>query len=403
VSTTNVNTYVQEQLRKGYSRKQIEQALKQSGYSQSAIAAAFGNPLVSYVQQYLDKGYTAVELRHWLLQQGYPAKQVDEALHQPKHHVHHVAGESLAKIFIVIFLAGVIVVGSYFGINAIFYQSTALLDFSLDSENTLLQAGDDVSFYVNLVNLGAGRFDVVLTHSLIGPNNEVLDKKEETLAVETSARVLRTLKTPKGLPAGRYVIKSEADYAKQEAIASFEITVTSEVNTQPPITPPTNNPPSNNPTPPSPPVIPPTNTPPVLPTATNEFTQTLNKVKTLGSSQPTTAIGWCNDLPEQAQQATCHFELAKVVNQHGYCDAIPVVATRDACYFHFMNQGEYGMCNQFSQEETQELCSQLFYYKTISTYAQNNETTALYDAVGYEPGAAQEANTTQPNLDSILH
>ncbi|MFH1174026.1 MAG: hypothetical protein V1725_02770 [archaeon] len=378
--------YVRQQLNAGYAKEQIILALKRAGYAERDIASAFQqssqqisspavSPLVSYVQDMLRRGYAPLQVRQWLLQQGYTSADVDAAFGTSVH-VHHIATGSIVKVIFALFIIGLFIGGGFFAVQHLFTKQ-GLLDYSLSNKQSTLLPGDTVRFSADLVNLGKGRFDVTLTHKLVDSTAVVLDEAKETIAVDTSVRRSVELTLPKWVPAGKYTVLSEAAYEDKTATASFSITII-----------------SNTPSRPS----------PVVQNATNASNGSSTP---LPSSLPDEYYDIIIDenpvIPAACTTSSCIINEARMTNNPYVCSAITDAEDRDSCLLQFMNQGNYAVCNLFTNATTAELCSKLYYFKTLSDYAQNNQTQEilLLTNVTYVTVNAT-ANETDYTLDDVI-
>lgn len=86
--------------------------------------------------------------------------------------------------------------------------------------------GGELLTSIKLINVGsAGRVDVFLDYQIIGPENKVVLKKRETVAVETQANFVRTFDIPSDAKPGAYKIFVRNTYAEGK-IADSEYSFT---------------------------------------------------------------------------------------------------------------------------------------------------------------------------------
>jgi hypothetical protein len=387
----NLREYVQQQLTAGYSREQIRQVLLRSGYSEKEISAVLTHQapvqdsFTVYVQDLLRKGYTPVQLRSWLISQGYTSSQVDTALSPPVQVVHHVSTGTFVKFFFVIFCIGLLFGGGYFAVEYVFTKP-ALLDYTLHPGQNSVLAGDKVRFSVDLVNLGKGKFDVTLKHKLVDKNGTSIDQLQETIAIDTSVRRSVELNVPKWVSSGQYTVFSEADYSGKKATASFDVTL---LGTSPLPKPKQNNTQNNHQT---------SNQTRDVPIENNQTDQENSPLQPeQPQEQPSVD---CSQL-QGNRQSTCYLSQARQASNPEFCQVIEDADQRDACYFTFMNQGNYEVCNKFSNQNATQLCSKLFYYKTLSEYVKNNQSQEILRMTNYTANTTNVTNN-EYSLDDVL-
>ncbi|MEJ0053955.1 MAG: hypothetical protein WDN10_04515 [bacterium] len=88
--------------------------------------------------------------------------------------------------------------------------------------------GGTLSFSLTLLNFGtARRADVVITYRILDAAGAEAYSQQETVAVDTTASVVRHVEVPGTLAPGRYTLESEARYPFQEApaVSRFSFTV----------------------------------------------------------------------------------------------------------------------------------------------------------------------------------
>ncbi len=75
-------------------------------------------------------------------------------------------------------------------------------------------SGEELIASVKLINVGsAGRIDVFLDYTILDPEENIIFKRRETVAVETQANFVRTFDIPKDSKAGSYHILAQIVYA----------------------------------------------------------------------------------------------------------------------------------------------------------------------------------------------
>ena len=183
--------------------------------------------LISYIQQQLRNGYSISAIRQKLIEYGYPQQQIDEAINtvyqtpaSVKHEIH--IGKSTIIALIVVFI-GLGLIGT--AIMLYFNQSAApkqLLDVNIIPVKGSVQPGETLNFNVELSNLGSGeRFDVLLKYEVSHAiSDEILTVKEESIAIETRTSVTAEIPIPDSAEPGDYYVRTKAIYGDKTATAA---------------------------------------------------------------------------------------------------------------------------------------------------------------------------------------
>ena len=104
-----------------------------------------------------------------------------------------------------------------------------LLDVKVAALNKKVEPGQYLRFRVDLSNLGqTKKVDVFINYVIKDVVTEdIIEKKEKTLALETSLSFTETMKIPEDTPPGKYVIEATAHYANRIAtgVDSFDVVV----------------------------------------------------------------------------------------------------------------------------------------------------------------------------------
>ncbi len=184
--------------------------------------------VVDYVKSLLSKGYSASAIKSNMIKYGYSSKEVDEAIsdvYNPaiRHEIHLSAPVIFVIIFIVISAISVIVYMNYEKPQA----AEQLLDVNLEPVLTTVQAGDNIVFLKEILNLGsAQRYDIVVKQEVIDPKtNRVLTQKIETRAIETTGSTQTRILIPKETLAGDYLLRMVVEYDNKKAIATLPLKV----------------------------------------------------------------------------------------------------------------------------------------------------------------------------------
>lgn len=101
-----------------------------------------------------------------------------------------------------------------------------LLDIRVEVLDKYVSPGDRIRFHISIFNLGTDRrVDVKLIYG-IEKDDKLLTSKEEMLAIETQASLLRSFILAPNIEEGRYVFRAWAEYDSLVAQSSDSFTVT---------------------------------------------------------------------------------------------------------------------------------------------------------------------------------
>ena len=108
----------------------------------------------------------------------------------------------------------------FFALGA-FHEVYSANDFSADeyllsvkanilNEDRRLAPGSDLTVVIKMFNRQAGgRADVILTHSILNHDGEIIISEVETAAIETQTSIVRRFTMPQTIPPGQYKINVE--------------------------------------------------------------------------------------------------------------------------------------------------------------------------------------------------
>jgi hypothetical protein len=86
-----------------------------------------------------------------------------------------------------------------------------------------LSSGSDLFFEISLFNLGqTGRIDAFVEYFIKDFDGNVLEKKDETVAVETQASFLRSIKLPDDVKSGKYLVVTNIKYGNNTEASSSD-------------------------------------------------------------------------------------------------------------------------------------------------------------------------------------
>ncbi len=181
--------------------------------------------LLKYIKSELAKGFDINIIRQHLIQHSYKPELVDKTIHYlyaPKHHVSKTALVIIVSIFLSLGLIALFLF-NYFYLNR---TTEKILDISVELYKTGLEPGQDLEFNVELTNLGAEkRYDINLRYFIKDSKGKVVNSKEETIAIETSASKKLSITIPEDGLEGKYTLYVIARYDDKEARASSSFSV----------------------------------------------------------------------------------------------------------------------------------------------------------------------------------
>lgn len=86
-----------------------------------------------------------------------------------------------------------------------------------------LAAGEPLVFSLKLLNFGSvSRADVVVTYEIVGADGRVRYRESETIAVDTTAALVKQIVLPSNLGPGAYTLRTRITYNGQVALAESE-------------------------------------------------------------------------------------------------------------------------------------------------------------------------------------
>lgn len=101
-----------------------------------------------------------------------------------------------------------------------------LLDITSTLKKKALDLGETLEFQINIFNLGRlSRYDVFLTYEVRDSNNELIDLQRESVAIETSLNLVRSVSLPDDLKPGRYLLNITAAYDDHVALSANTFTI----------------------------------------------------------------------------------------------------------------------------------------------------------------------------------
>ncbi|MBN1385719.1 hypothetical protein JW968_01950 [Candidatus Woesearchaeota archaeon] len=232
--------YIEDLISKGYSPEYIRNFLSSQGISQKDIDYCLRyiqggeQQLVDWTRQQLQSGYNVDQVKKYLLGyyprnivnaviSNFEPKQMDVLYTPAPEHERHLKAKELYIAFIALFI--VVIIG-FTATNLMKPEQKKLLDVSTEPALRTMDAGDDLVFVGELTNMGADRrYDILLIHKLINPEDEVIDSKETTIAIETGGSFKESFKIPKNTESGIYYVETTARYDDLEAKSRFQVRI----------------------------------------------------------------------------------------------------------------------------------------------------------------------------------
>ena len=330
------------------------------------------NTLIKYIQEQIKIGYDAQTIRGYLLKYGYSASDVDEAIkevYRPEvKHVIHFSPTTM--ISIVSIFVGLIVVSFVFYNLMSSKTPETLLDLNLDGIKTTVKPGEDVTFIVEIDNLGsAKRYDVNLKYEVINlKTSEVLTFKEGTMAIETKGSKQININIPSDAAIGDYVLRAIATYDGQRAVATLPVEIEEGEFVEEPEEEPVEEPEEEIPEEvEEEPVEEPEEE---IPEEVEEETgvtdalttfETLEKVEKIAKQNKREAEKLCNKLVLQTSRDLCFNKIAEVLGDRTYCEKVNDERTKDVCISNvakIVDKSE--ICEEISKDSRKDNCYMSF-------------------------------------------
>jgi hypothetical protein len=364
-------------------------SIQNQNFQQPIQNNAFEMQLKGYMQTQMNNGYNLELIKNTLINRGYNpglvhkiASEIGNVNINVKHEV-NISKGTIIGIVASLFIIGIVV----FGILNIsmFKPKDSLLDITVSTTSYSYIPGETVNYQLHISNMGTLRgFDTTIKCLIVDDNSNVITRKEETLAVETTASVNRNIPLPVNIKPGKYTLKLIADYGDKQATTSAEIEVVQSVaDKKPPITPPT----TNRTTPVTP--TPERNTstgiitvPPSSSTTSfgKSFGEVLTEVKLTASSDPESAADICIKLKAENQKDVCYSVVADTSKRNSYCDRIISVSSRDDCYLSFLiNLGDVEVCDKITDANDKEFCNQLKILRLMDQYYKEGNSEKIIE------------------------
>jgi len=432
VINQRVVEYIKYYSGQGYSADRIKQFLLSNGIPQGDIDEAIryvsrnnisqnnptnSNPsletqLKDYIQTQLNNGYNTELIRNALINQGINPIIVSKVISDlnnvninVKHEV-NFSTKTIAGIVACIFVIALVLFGIFnTSVLNIFQPKDSLMDIALSSTEYSYLAGDTINYQLHITNMGSmQRFDATIKYLIIDDANNVITRKEETIAVETTASVNRDIQLPLNMAPGKYYLQTIADYGGKQAKSSIEFEVVekaSDKNTNMPaqtgnnqqartsapvtstgagtsdnsqgqgnsnINNNNNNNKNNNNNPQS----------TSYENTSNNLGDVLMNIRELAKNNPASAANQCQG-PNSEQQDICYSVVADSSQNVNYCDKISKSSYKDNCYLSFVMKGNADVCSKIQDNSSKEFCNQLKIVQLMNKYYKENNTEKIIE------------------------
>ncbi len=317
-----------------------------------------------------------------------------------KHEV-NISKGTIVGIAAIMLITAVVVYG-ILNFN-IFKPNQSLLDISISSNANNYLAGENINYQVYLSNMGSNnRYDATIKYLISDDLSNTITRKEETIAIETTASINRNIQLPTNIKPGKYTLLAIASYGQNEEAKSsleFEIvTIANSINKN-------TNSNSNNSTTKNNTNINNSanintednvntdniknqnikdnnyNTQPQTSVTENtkeSFGDILIQIKETTKTNPQTAVNKCEELELNSKKDMCYTTIADVSKIYSYCDKIISLETKDNCYLSFATSSK-DICNKITDKESKVFCEQLQIVNQMDKYYKENNTQKVLE------------------------
>lgn len=321
--------------------------------------------VVSYVREQLQKGFDLKTIKNHLIGYGYKDYEVDDAINEiyrPNEVKHIIHFSPATLITIVSIFLGLIIIS---GVVFFFFSSNEpqqLLDLNLEPVKSTVQAGEDIVFIADILNLGSkNRYDIFLKHELISSkSNKVVTFKEQTRGIETTGSNRVNLKVPDDAESGNYILRSIATFNGNRAVATLQVKVEGEEKSEKPEEeiPIEETKTEETPEDEKPKVIVPI-IKPIKDSALEGLTsyEALEKIKGIAETDVEKAASLCQTLTLQTSKDLCLNNIGEIAEDERYCTLIIDERTKDICFSNVARILEKSIiCESISKESRKDSC-----------------------------------------------
>ncbi|MFC1723683.1 hypothetical protein ACFL0V_06080 [Nanoarchaeota archaeon] len=444
----NIVAYILSQIQAGKSLEEINGYLIKAGYDKQEVESSVQyvinvekNPqlaeqqriqqLANYIQTQVNGGYDQQVIVNFLISRGYPYYEVNSAINvlkAPK--IETRVEHKLTFVALMTIILVSVGIGIFYLSSVVSPEIPAkLLDVTTNKLSTLVKPGDDLSFQVNVVNLGdVRRYDITLDYEIINKDtNQVISAQTETVAISTTTQRVVSLNIPGNVKPGKYLLKATATYesfnatsgflfqimptSEAEAIAEqIEELIPEELKDKIPDFPEV---PGVTPEVPLPPTIPepgePTPTEPgeeiKIPQTEEEIflsktrAEAIEFVKAVSIRDLPKAISLCKKFKYDSQQSQCIQELAKYKKNPAACQSIDQAVRKDSCTMQvIIETGDINACKQIGDAMMRQGCEMFGMAQDVKDDKLTPEQKAQIPQITFEIPPGVPAPPSMPQM-----
>lgn len=354
----------------------------------------------NYIQTQLNHGYNIEVIKSALIGQGFNPSIVNKVANDlnnvninVKHEVNISKGTIIGMVA-AIFIVGLLVFGI---LNfSILKPKESLMDITITNTAYSYLPGETINFQIYVTNMGSTqKFDYTIKYLIVDDTGKIITRKEETLAVQTTASVNRNIQLPQNIQPGKYYLQAISDYGNKQAKSTSEFEVVQKVDEKKP---PTYVPPT---LPKSPATQPGQNTNTntgsnIISTPTNTvktFGEVLTQVRQTAQDNPESAVNICSKLTLAEQKDICYSTVADASQSYTYCEKISSTEFKDDCYLAFVMKENVDVCSKVTGNSSKELCEQLHLIQLMDKYYKENNTEKILElSQQFNPSIIQNTN-----------
>jgi len=353
--------------------------------------------LKNYVNKQLALGFKPEMIRSSLTQSGYSKDLIDSALGGNSITVRHEIHFPIKTVIILLLLVGLGGGGYWWFSNN--SSGNALLDVSVQSYNQEYLAGQEVTYGVELINMGkSNRFDASVRYTITDGGGKILKSYTETLAVETKATSSGKITLPSNIRPGTYYLNAIVTYGdNQKAESSTEFQIVDQITYRPPASGGTTNGDTT------------TGgtdttgtTTPNIPSGPREksFGASMSLIRQQAATNPQSAFNSCLKFTNSDQKDICLGEIAYSTNKINYCDQIASTQKRDNCYLAFIIGGNTQSCDKITDTTTKQYCNQMKIVEQMNYYYQQGDNEKVLELSRQFEPAIYNTNPTPINYQN---
>lgn len=195
--------------------------------------------LVRYIMDNLKKGYDLQTIRNYLWKSGYNIQDIDAAIrtvntsygyNQSQHHVRHTIHFSKSAMLIIgLFLLTALGATFFLFDSGSETTPSKLLDVEITTDKTVYSAGDTINFELVILSMGSEpRNDIVVRYEILDKYQDVIQYKEEEIALQTRISKQATINIPSDSEPGLYELKTTSTYSGKTATSKLSFRVKSD-------------------------------------------------------------------------------------------------------------------------------------------------------------------------------